>query len=78
MALVAAGLVWVVCRIVLRRSNAWLLHANVLNADCLDVLLFWLETRGYRFVSLEEAMNDPAAFGVIAQKAKDSLLKQAA
>src|SRR5215204_1034654 len=24
------------------------------------------------------AMNDPAAFGVIAQKAKDSLLKQAA
>jgi peptidoglycan/xylan/chitin deacetylase (PgdA/CDA1 family) len=37
-----------------------LLHANVLNADCLDVLLFWLETRGYRFVSLEEAMNDPA------------------
>ena len=37
-----------------------LLHANVLNADCLDRLLSDLEGRGYRFVSLEEAMKDPA------------------
>ena len=37
-----------------------LLHANVLNADCLDRLLTDLEGRGYRFVSLEEAMKDPA------------------
>lgn len=40
--------------------QALLLHANVLNADCLDRLLTDLEKRGYRFVSLEEAMNDPA------------------
>ena len=32
MALVAAGLAWIACRIVLRRSNAWLLHANLLTA----------------------------------------------
>jgi len=32
MALVAAGLAWIACRIVLRRSNAWLLHANLLSA----------------------------------------------
>ena len=31
-----------------------------------------------RMVLADIAMNDPAAFGVIAQKAKDSLLKQAA
>ena len=31
-----------------------------------------------RKVLADIAMNDPAAFGVIAQKAKDSLLKQAA
>jgi peptidoglycan/xylan/chitin deacetylase (PgdA/CDA1 family) len=37
-----------------------LLHANVLNAECLDRLLSRLETRGYRFVPLEEAMNHPA------------------
>ena len=37
-----------------------LLHSNVLNADCLDVLLSHLEKRGYRFISLEDAMDDPA------------------
>jgi peptidoglycan/xylan/chitin deacetylase (PgdA/CDA1 family) len=37
-----------------------LLHANDINADCLDVLLQRLEARGYRFVTLDEAMADPA------------------
>ena len=32
MVLVAAGLAWIGCRIVLRRPNAWLLHANLLTA----------------------------------------------
>ena len=32
MMLVAAGLVWIGCRIVFRRDNAWLLNANVLTA----------------------------------------------
>jgi peptidoglycan/xylan/chitin deacetylase (PgdA/CDA1 family) len=35
-----------------------LLHANVLNADSLDTLLVGFETRGYRFISLEDAMAD--------------------
>jgi peptidoglycan/xylan/chitin deacetylase (PgdA/CDA1 family) len=37
-----------------------LIHANDLNADCLDELLARFESRGYRFVSLDEAMKDPA------------------
>jgi peptidoglycan/xylan/chitin deacetylase (PgdA/CDA1 family) len=37
-----------------------LLHANDLNADALDELLKRLEGRGYRFISLEQAMADPA------------------
>lgn len=37
-----------------------LLHANDVNADALDELLTRLERRGYRFVSLEAAMADPA------------------
>jgi peptidoglycan/xylan/chitin deacetylase (PgdA/CDA1 family) len=37
-----------------------LLHANDINADCLDELLQRLASRGYRFVSLAEAMADPA------------------
>ena len=37
-----------------------LLHANRLNADLLDALLARLRARGYRFVSLEEALGDPA------------------
>lgn len=37
-----------------------LLHANDLNADCLEELLRRLEARGYRFVALAEAMSDPA------------------
>lgn len=37
-----------------------LIHANDLNADCLDELLQRFARRGYRFVSLDEAMASPA------------------
>ena len=37
-----------------------LIHANDLNADCLDELLKRLGARGYRFVTLDQAMSDPA------------------
>lgn len=37
-----------------------LLHANALNARMLPELLDMLERRGYRFVSLEHALRDPA------------------
>jgi peptidoglycan/xylan/chitin deacetylase (PgdA/CDA1 family) len=36
-----------------------LLHANVLTAESLESLLSRFETRGYRFITLEEAMADP-------------------
>lgn len=37
-----------------------LLHANDINADCLDEMLQLFEARGYRFITMEEAMADPA------------------
>lgn len=37
-----------------------LLHANEINADHFDALAAMMKRRGYRFVSLEEALNDPA------------------
>jgi peptidoglycan/xylan/chitin deacetylase (PgdA/CDA1 family) len=37
-----------------------LMHANDINADCLDEMLRRLAARGYRFVTLDEAMSDPA------------------
>lgn len=37
-----------------------LLHANDLNADRFDELAAMLRRRGYRFVTLEEALRDPA------------------
>jgi peptidoglycan/xylan/chitin deacetylase (PgdA/CDA1 family) len=37
-----------------------LLHANDINVETLDELLNRLEARGYRFVTLDEAMSDPA------------------
>ena len=37
-----------------------LLHANDINADCLDELLQRLSARGYQFITLDEAMADPA------------------
>lgn len=37
-----------------------LLHANDITADSLDELLTRYESRGYRFITLEQAMADPA------------------
>ncbi len=37
-----------------------LLHANDINADCLDEMLKRYEARSYRFITLDEAMADPA------------------
>ncbi len=37
-----------------------LIHASRLNADALDAMLGKLERRGYAFVSLEQALQDPA------------------
>ena len=37
-----------------------LIHDNAINAELLDTLLTQLERRGYRFVSLAEALQDPA------------------
>ena len=37
-----------------------LLHANELNADHFDKLVSMYKDRGYRFISLDEALEDPA------------------
>jgi peptidoglycan-N-acetylglucosamine deacetylase len=37
-----------------------LIHDNEINSEMLDMLLTDMEQRGYRFISLEEAMADPA------------------
>jgi len=37
-----------------------LIHANRLNADSIGELLEMIEKRGYRFIALDEALNDPA------------------
>jgi peptidoglycan/xylan/chitin deacetylase (PgdA/CDA1 family) len=37
-----------------------LIHDSVLNSECLDALLTKLEKRGYKFVSLDDALADPA------------------
>ena len=41
-------------------AQTLLLHANALNAATLDQLVARLRKRGYTFVSLEEALKDPA------------------
>ena len=41
-------------------SQVLLLHASALNADFLDQLIAMLQSRGYRFVTLAEALQDPA------------------
>ena len=41
-------------------SQILLIHANDINADCLDQLLKRLEGRGYRFVTLDQALEDKA------------------
>src|ERR1051325_6347075 len=47
-----------------------LIHSNDLNADCLDEMLQRFEARGYKFVSLDEVMSDPA------YQTKDTLVSQ--
>jgi peptidoglycan/xylan/chitin deacetylase (PgdA/CDA1 family) len=37
-----------------------LLHANELNADHFDALVELMKRRGYRFITLEETLHDPA------------------
>ena len=37
-----------------------LIHDDALNAECLDALLTKLENRGYKFISLDDALADPA------------------
>ncbi|MGE5833987.1 MAG: polysaccharide deacetylase family protein [Acidobacteriota bacterium] len=41
-------------------TQTLLLHANDITADCLDEMLERYEARGYQFVTLEQAMADPA------------------
>jgi hypothetical protein len=37
-----------------------LVHASRLNADAMEAMLARLEARGYAFITLEEALEDPA------------------
>jgi peptidoglycan/xylan/chitin deacetylase (PgdA/CDA1 family) len=37
-----------------------LIHANALNAECLPAMLDSMKRRGYRFVTLDQALEDPA------------------
>jgi len=37
-----------------------LIHANDITADCLNTMLTRFEARGYRFITLDEGMNDDA------------------
>lgn len=37
-----------------------LMHANEINADCYAALVEGIATRGYQFIDLEQAMQDPA------------------
>lgn len=41
-------------------SQILLIHANDINADCLDEMLKRLEARGYRFVTIDQALEDKA------------------
>lgn len=41
-------------------SQILLIHASQLNADSMPALLAMMRRRGYRFVSLEDALKDPA------------------
>jgi peptidoglycan-N-acetylglucosamine deacetylase len=41
-------------------AQVLILHDNELETECLDELLSNLERRGYRFISLDEALTDPA------------------
>ena len=41
-------------------AQVMFMHTDMLNADALDAVLTLMERRHYRFISLEEAMRDPA------------------
>ncbi len=41
-------------------AQVWLMHANALNADSIGELIAATERRGYTFISLEQALQDPA------------------
>jgi len=41
-------------------AQVWLMHANALNADSVEELVAATRRRGYRFITLETAMEDPA------------------
>ena len=41
-------------------TQTLLIHANDINADSMDEMLTRFAARGYHFVSLDEAMSDPA------------------
>jgi peptidoglycan/xylan/chitin deacetylase (PgdA/CDA1 family) len=41
-------------------AQVWLIHANALNADSVEELVAATRRRGYRFISLEAALQDPA------------------
>jgi len=40
-------------------SHVLLLHANIINADCIEQIIYEIGCRGYEFVTLEEALRDP-------------------
>jgi peptidoglycan-N-acetylglucosamine deacetylase len=52
-------------------TQTLLLHVNDITADCLDEMLSRYGSRGYRFVTLDEAMGDPA------YQTKDTLVTKA-
>lgn len=41
-------------------AQVWLMHANALNADSMGELIAATRRRGYTFISLEQALQDPA------------------
>ena len=41
-------------------AQAWLIHANALNADSVGELVAATHRRGYRFITLDQALEDPA------------------
>lgn len=41
-------------------AQVWLIHANALNAACVEELVAATRRRGYRFIGLAQALQDPA------------------
>lgn len=41
-------------------AQIFLMHDNAINAECLDAFLTRLEQRGYKFITVDEALTDPA------------------